>query len=174
MFKIRKEQKAALSQATLDSFRDRMVLNLKLKFGDKLVASDEALRRSVQIWIQDAERWGLRSERGKIKYVESCVATQGSYQPFETRLVTYLRLYHEPLLPGVDLEKFTSEVVRLGSDHGIREEEGLTWLAAILLAGRRTREVDYSWIHSILSQPDDEESRLQRVHEGAIHRGWIS
>jgi hypothetical protein len=175
MLSIRKEQMRVFEKPVSEAFIARMVVHLRENFAGRVPASDEILRDSVVRWIEDARGWGLSSERHVVSYLESCAMTQGQVEPLETRLTTYLRLNYEDLLRGVDVQDFVKVSLDFARQHGVREEEGITWLTVILLAGREHLDADGDWIRTILKRTDEsEEARLHHIHKGAVVRGWIS
>jgi len=135
MLKIRQEQMEVFEQATFEHFVCRIMEQVRSKYSDRLPALDTELRESVTAWITDARRWGFSTDSAITRYVDFCAQTQGQREPIETRLKTYLRLYHENLLGGVDAQEFGRTVMQLAARHKVHEEEGIAWLAVILLAG---------------------------------------
>src|SRR5262249_1888576 len=98
MLKIRKGQMEALEQATFERFVRRLMEQVRAKYADRVPRLDTELRESVTAWITDARRWGFTTDSAITRYVDLCAQTQGQREPIETRLKTYLRLYHENLL----------------------------------------------------------------------------
>jgi hypothetical protein len=171
---IRSEQMAAFEDSASEAFLRRVVTGLRAKYADRVPASDAELRISAAGWIKDAQCWGFKTESEIIRYVSSVAERHGRREPIETRLAIYLQLHHEPLLAGVDLQAFVPMVLQLASEHQIREDEGVAWLAAILLSGRRRGETDASWLEAVLDSSDgNEETRLLQVHQQAAARGWF-
>jgi hypothetical protein len=173
MLIIRPEQSKALEEAAREGLVDRMTARLRQKFGAHLAESDEALRRSVSAWDEDARHWGLHSPEVIGKYIESCAVIQRERPALETRLATYLQLYHEGLAARVDLDRFSKHVVNLAATYQIRDEEAVAWMAVILLAGRRLGLADDRWVHDTLGRPGlDDQARLRQLHDEAVKRGW--
>lgn len=172
---IRSEQMREFETRARESFLRRVVGELRAKYPERLPASDSELRISTAGWIDDARRWGFKTDASIIRYVMCCAESQGQREPIEVRLPVYLALYHQTLLEGVDLHAFVPSVIRLASKQNIREDEGIAWLSVILLAGLQRGETDTTWVGAALSQSnDEEEKRLLKVHQQAAARGWFS
>jgi signal transduction histidine kinase len=171
MFEIRSEQLQALGYKSFTDFVSNLAAQLKVKLGARLLHSQEELRRDVAFWVMDAKKWGLRRDKSIARYVESCAVSQGRRENLETRLATYLRLNYSNLLNGVDIRQFVSSVLLLARQASVKEEEGVAWLALIVLHIRG----DANWVLEVLNHPgEDEERRVLRVHQEAVRRGWIS
>ena len=174
-FPIRAEQMAIFEQTASEDWTQGLAKEVKSKYPNRLPANDENLLKSVTAWIADARLWGFRTEAEIKRYVHSCVQTQGQRDPIETRLQTYLNLHHENLLRGVDVQHFAHTATQFALRHRVYQEEGVAWLAVILLAGYRKGDFNPAWIDPILDQPKvTEESRVLQVHQNAIARGWIA
>lgn len=126
-------------------------------------------------WIADARRWGFNADPEMIRYVDFCAQTQSRREPLETRLRTYLRLYHERLLGGLDEQALVRTVMQFASRHKVYEDEGIAWLAVIVLSGYQVGDSDWGWMGPILDQSSlEEEARVLQVHQQAMVRGWIA
>lgn len=175
MLKIPKEQMEVFEAASDESLIRSLMKQVRSSSYDHVPASDSELRESVIGWIGDARRWGFSTNSAITRYVDLCAQTQGQREGLETRLETYLRLYHEELLHGLELQKFVQNVIQFATQNKVHEEEGIAWLAVILLAGRARGDLDRRWIISILDQPTiTEEDRVLQVHRQAISKGWIA
>lgn len=176
MLTIRSEQLKVFEDTALNDFVLRMMEHLRRSFADRVPSSDERLRSSIVGWREDAQEWGLRGDPQIVRYLESRAREDGEREPLESRLPRYLRLHYENMLAGVDLDHFVKDAMAFAAQHHVREEEGITWLAVILLAGRRSHDRDDRWIQGILDQEahSSEEARMRLVHDGAARRGWIA
>lgn len=174
MFVIRSHHVEAFEETWLEDFVSRLIVELRGKYSNAVPDSDDLLRESIIGWINDARIWGLHHEKPIARYVESCARFQGHRLSLEERLQTYLELYHENLVIGVELQPFVQSVLSLAARYGICADEGITWLAVVLLAQKRCLDRDDRWLHTILQDTGKhEEQRLLDVHEKAIARGWI-
>ena len=71
MFKIRKEQLDALSQASLKGFEERMVVHLNKFFQPQCRPLGEVkVREWIHYGIQRAKSYGIISERDVCKYID--------------------------------------------------------------------------------------------------------
>src|SRR5712692_3621172 len=71
MFNIRKEQLDALSQASLKSFEDRMVIHLNKFFQPQCkVLGDSKLRETIHYGIARAKSYAIISERDVCLYID--------------------------------------------------------------------------------------------------------
>ena len=99
-------------------------------------------------------------------------------QDIANRLVAYLHLHHADIIQDLDLDEFAWRVVLFAESYKIVEDEGIAWLAAVLLAGRRTDAGDMGWVVPLLRDLElrglPEEERLHHIHEEAVKRGWLS
>ncbi len=97
------------------------------------------------------------------------------------RLARYLEIHEPDLAAGVDLPAFADSAVDLASKHAIREEEGIAWLATILLSARRAKQ-PVDWMDALLDRLEKatngtvppEEDRLSQVHAEAAKRGIVT
>lgn len=173
MLIIRAEQMKAFEAVDREELIQRITLHLRQKFPGQLPGTEESQRRSVSAWIEDARQWGLRRPELIARYVESCAVTQGERPALETRLATYLRLYHESRVAGIDVEDFVKQVMGLAQRHQLGDEEAVSWLAVLLL-GRGRGDAGESWIHEALGRPGpSEQARMRRLHAEAVRRGWV-
>jgi hypothetical protein len=175
MFTMLKEQMDVLEDASFQAFIEHLMAHLRQNHPAHLPATDELLRPMVLAWVDDARRWGIHTESLLFRYVEACAVNQGQRETLENRLLTYLQLYHPNLLAGMDGPTFVRQALDFAAQYQVKEEEGITWLAVILLSGKRHGRTDDGWIRSILKTPRlSEETRLTMLHEGALSRGWLS
>ena len=175
MLHIRKEQMDILEQSTFDRLTDSIMEQIRSKYSDRVPESDVELRHSIVGWIEDAHQWGFKTDDDVTQYVNFCARTQGRREPIELRLQTYLQIYHERLLGRVDVQNFVRTVMHIAAQYSVRADEGVAWLAVILLAGQQKGDTNRNWIESILSQPHvSEEAKLFQVHQQATARGWIA
>lgn len=99
---------------------------------------------------------------------------------FVRRLTRYLEEHQPDLAEGADLRAVANQALSLAAKHAIAEEEGITWLAAILLANLRAKQ-PAEWIGALLDRLErpssgavpSEEERLTAVHEEAVSRGVL-
>jgi len=102
-------------------------------------------------------------------------------EDFARRLARYFEAYKPDLAAGVDLRAFATSTIDFAAQRGILEEEGITWLATILLSARRAKQPT-DWIGPLLERlqkPNNgavppEEERLLEVHREAQRRGVVA
>ena len=174
MLTIRKEQMRALDQVANEAFCQRLIGMLRAQVADRLPASQHDLEHSVKGWVADARLWGLMTEHRISGYVLSRARATGKRDPLEERLQVYLQMYRPDLTRGMDVPAFAHAVVGFAIKHRVREEEGVTWLAVILLSARTKGWCEVRWVEDILGRAGvAEEARLLEVHREAERRGWI-
>ncbi len=101
-------------------------------------------------------------------------------EDFVRRLTRYLAEHQPDLAEGADLRAVANQALSLAANHAIAEEEGITWLAAILLANHRARQ-PVEWIDTLLERlrrptsgaVPPEEERLTAIHQEAVSRGVL-
>ena len=174
MFQIQPETFRRLTESWTEQWIDDLVILLRKKYNDRVPTMDLELRSSIKEWIQDAVKWGLAGPVSIAAYVESRAKSEGRREPLESRLMTYFHLYHPVLINKVNLESFTPKAVAFARDHNVLEEEGITWLSLILLAGIHRGDFQIDWVASTLRTANlTEEQRVGLVHKKAAERGWL-
>jgi hypothetical protein len=172
---IRLKQIRVFDETLYTDLVRRLTATLRQTWPDRVPAADEELKQSIEGWIADARCCGLYSYGHIERYVRSRAQLEGKRAPLNERLAVYLRMNHDDLLAGVDAAKFVQRVIHFAARHNVHAEEGVTWLALILLAGHKRSGKDYGWINELLDHPNlSEEERVHRVHLSAVQRGWIS
>ncbi len=179
VFIVRNAQMQVFEQEARESFILRAIKHLRRQVPTKVAPTDEELRPSVEGWIEDARVWGFRTEPDILRYVTMVAEQFGQREPLENRLQVFLRLYHEQLTTGVDLAQFAPSLIAFAHAHNILADEGVAWLATLVLAGRAKGNQDMRWIGAFLDgRPGDpvlpEEERMHEVHRQAIARGWVA
>ena len=102
-------------------------------------------------------------------------------EDFVRRLTRYLAVHQPDLAEGADLRAVANQALSLAAKRAITEEEGITWLAAILLANLRAKQ-PVEWIDALLERLEkpasgpvpSEEDRLTAVHREAERRGVVA
>ncbi|MBI1833064.1 MAG: hypothetical protein HYR84_16615 [Planctomycetes bacterium] len=174
MITLRKEQFDAMTAAYLHPITDRWVARLRAECPDRLPASDEVLKTSITGWVEDARAIGINSEKGIWAYVENAARTEGTRAPLEVRLVQFVRSSYPGLAARWDVSLLVTQCLRLCNEHGIVEEEGAAWLAAIMVATSPAEHQNWIWLNAALaSDKSDAESKLKRAHGEAQARGCI-
>lgn len=175
MLKITSTQLKTLEEVSQSLFIKRVAAHLRKHHSQHLPSSESELEHSIQEWVQDARIQGLREDEPTLKYIESCAVLQGRKEPLATRLSVYLSIHHDSWIQRVDVNSFVATVIDLAAAYHIGQEEGVTWLAVIMLAGHQQPSPDFHWISSVLAKESlGEEARLHRAHEEARRRGWIA
>ena len=116
-FPIREEQMAVFEQTAYEDWVHGIAREVRSKYAGRLPATHEDLLKSVMAWIADARVWGFSTDSEIRRYVGSYAQTQGQHEPIETRLQTYLQIYHENLLGGVDVQEFARSATQFASQH---------------------------------------------------------
>lgn len=179
VFTIRNAQMQVFEREARESFILRAMKHLRRQVPTKIAPTDEELRPSVEGWIEDARIWGFRTEPDILRYVTMVAEQFGQREPLGNRLQVFLRLHHEPLTTGVDLAQFAPSLITFARAHNILADEGVAWLATLVLAGRAKGNQDMRWIGAVLDgRPGDpvrpEEERMHEVHRQAITRSWVA
>lgn len=173
MLRLRRAQLEQLGQATNVEWTRRQARRLAELPALKGVVSEIHLRMDVAAWTEDARRWGLSSTPTIERYVETMAISQGRRQALEQRIEGFLTIYHPQLVSSVNVQKFLAPLMAFATEHRIFEDEGITWLSVIVLAGV-SRGADSGWISEALSiSTGNDELRLQQLHDGAVARGWL-
>jgi len=172
MFRVRDEQLRTFDTQLNDRFVDDLLADLTPKLSQQMRVDRNRLRSSIVGWISDARKLGLRSDDAITRFVEKYAIRQAYREQIQVRLVSYLLLYHEPLAKGLNVKAHAAEVTELAAKTGITQDEGIAWLATILLY--RPGHQDAGWVTRVLSRSDlPEEVRVAQVHQEAVKRGWI-
>jgi hypothetical protein len=173
MLNIRNEQLEALTKQTRIGLANELVAQLRTKLPAAVSIDEQKLKNSILAWIEDAQLLGLRCDKNIRQFVMSRAVCQGYREDLHTRLLTYLRLHHSDRLHAVNPNDFVDEALRLASKCDVKQEEGITWLAVIML--HNPADGDLKWIEEALRQEKsgNEEQRILAVHQEAARRGWI-
>ncbi len=168
----------ALDAKANEDLCERLMLELRRRFPAN-PAADPELRQTIREWMNDARIWGFNTDAAVTDYVVLCARQIGTREPLEARLEVYLQLHQERLVEGVDLRQFCPAMVTFARAHNILADEGVAWLASIILAGLAKNDRQLNWIAGILDDKDPdhanvaEETRLYAVHDQAVLRGWV-
>jgi len=174
MITLRQEQFDAMTSAYLQPTVGRWIARLREQWPDRLPDSDELLQASVIGWIEDARVFGINSEKGIWAYVESAARADGVRPSLETRLVGYLEDIYPVQAARCDVTRLVTECLRLSSAHSIVDEEGIAWLASLMIAAPPAASGTWGWLDKLLAQtPGGVEAKLMVVQREMQARGWI-
>lgn len=172
---ISRTQFQTLARATDSGLPERVLARVQAAIPDPGERRDPQLSQSIVGWIDDARACGLRSERHIVRYVERRYATERRRAPLERRIATFLSLYHDRSLAGLDGKVVAAAACRIAARYDIRDEEAVAWLATILVHAPRGPQTDASWIAASLGdRTRSDEIRMRAVHDQAVRRGWLA
>ena len=170
---IRERQMDPLFDDWNDRWINTLVHSVRAAYPDRVPSTDAELRQSVEGWLNDARASGLKEKRSSERYVMSRAWIEGERPPLASRLRDYLATYQPHLIEGVAVDGFAKSAVAFAAENNVIEEEGVTWLAVILLSGRQKGDWDMGWVKQVLTRRGPEENRVRAVHDEAVVRGWV-